>query len=61
MFYSVRGDFWGMHRIDLVGTLVSLGLSTLDSVAIKCLLLVKQRARTIVKHILFIGTSTCIK
>ena len=34
MFYNVRGDFWGMHRIDLVGTLVSLGLSTLDSVAI---------------------------
>ena len=23
MFYSVRGDFWGMHRIDFVGTLVS--------------------------------------
>ena len=20
MFYSVRRDFWGMHRIDLVGT-----------------------------------------
>ena len=19
-FYSVRGDFWGMHRIDLIGT-----------------------------------------
>jgi hypothetical protein len=43
----VRGRFWAMHRIDLVGT-SNLRFLTVEKVANKVLLLVRQSASTIV-------------
>jgi len=49
MFYS--GDFWGMHRIDLIGT---------SNLRFVTKLLIKQSACTIVICV-YMGLQKCIK